>query len=127
MFVAFIGLQNAKLVVNSDSTLVTIVNFRENFNTVGITALLAVVGLLITAILSVKNVKGAILIGIFVTWGLGMLCQLTGLYVIDVEAGFYSLFPSWADFDLGAIGKTFGQCFNTDLSNVRMTDFIVRN
>ena len=125
LFCAFIGLQNAKLVINSDSTLVTVVNFRENFNTVGVTALLAVVGLLITAILCEKRVKGAILIGIFVTWGLGMLCQVTGLYVIDAEAGFYSLFPSWSDFNLGAIGQTFGQCFNADLSNVRITDFII--
>lgn len=125
MFVAFIGLQNAKLVVDSDSTLVTIVNFRENFNTVGITALLAVIGLFLIAILSEKKVKGAILIGILVTWGLGMLCQLTGLYVIDAEAGFYSLFPSWADFNLGAIGQTFGQCFKADLSGVSITDFIV--
>lgn len=125
LFCAFIGLQNAKLVVNSDSTLVTVVNFKENFNTVGITALLAVIGLLLIAILSVKRVKGAILIGIFATWGLGMICQLTGLYVIDAEAGFYSLFPSWSDFDLGAIGETFGQCFKADLSNVRITDFII--
>lgn len=125
LFCAFIGLQNAKLVVNSDSTLVTVVNFKENFNTVGITALLAVVGLLLIAIMSEKRVKGAILIGIFITWGLGMICQLTGLYVIDAEAGFYSLFPVWSDFNLGAIGETFGQCFKTDLSNVRITDFIV--
>ncbi len=125
LFCAFIGLQNAKLVVNSDSTLVTIVNFTENFNTVGITALLAVVGLLLIAILSVKRVKGAILIGIFVTWILGMLCQLTGLYIVTPEAGFYSLFPSWSDFNLGAIGLTFGQCFNVDFSTVRITDFIV--
>ena len=125
LFCAFIGFQNAKLVVNSDSTLVTVVNFRENFNTVGITALLAVVGLLLIAIMSEKRVKGAILIGIFITWGLGMICQLIGLYVIDPEAGFYSLFPSWADFNLGAIGETFGQCFKADLSNVKLTDFIV--
>ena len=125
LFVAFIGLQNAKLVVNSDSTLVTIVNFRENFHTVGITALLAIIGLFIIAVLSEKKVKGAILIGILVTWGLGMVCQLTGLYVIDVEAGFYSLFPSWSDFNLGAIGQTFGQCFNVDFSNVRISDFII--
>ena len=125
LFCAFIGLQNAKLVVNSDSTLVTVVNFRDNFNTVGITALLAIVGLLLIAIMSERKVKGAILIGILITWGLGMICQLTGLYVIDVEAGFYSLFPSWADFNLGAIGETFGQCFRADLSNARLTDFIV--
>lgn len=125
LFCAFIGLQNAKLVVNSDSTLVTVVNFKENFHTVGITALLAVVGLMIIAILSVKRVKGAILIGIFATWGLGMICQATGVYVIDAEAGFYSLFPSWSDFNLGAISQTFGQCFKADLSNVRVTDFII--
>ena len=125
LFVAFIGLQNAKLVVNSDSTLVTVVNFRENFNTVGITALLALIGLVVIAVLSEKKVKGAILIGILITWGLGMLCQLTGLYVIDVEAGFYSLFPAWSEFNLGAIGQTFGQCFNVDFSSVRITDFII--
>lgn len=125
MFVAFIGLQNAKLVVNSDATLVTIVNFKENFNTVGITALLAVFGLLLIAILSEKKVKGAILIGIFVTWFVGMICQLTGLYVVDVEAGFYSLFPSWSSFHLGALGETFGQCFKTDFSTVRISDFII--
>ena len=125
LFVAFIGLQNAKLVVNSDSTLVTVVNFRENFNTVGITALLAVVGLIVIAVLSEKNVKGAILIGILITWGLGMICQIAGIYVIDVEAGFYSLFPAWSDFNIGAIGQTFGQCFNVDLSGVRVTDFII--
>ena len=125
LFVAFIGLQNAKLVVNSDSTLVTVVNFRENFNTVGITALLALVGLVVIAVLSEKKVKGAILIGILITWGLGMVCQLTGLYVVDPAAGFYSLFPVWSDFNLGAIGQTFGQCFNVDLSSVRITDFII--
>lgn len=125
LFVAFIGLQNAKLVVNSDATLVTIVNFKENFNTVGITALLAVFGLLLISILSVKKVKGAILIGIFITWFAGMICQMTGLYVVDAEAGFYSLFPSWADFNLGAIGQTFGQCFKADFSGVRISDFII--
>ena len=125
LFVAFIGLQNAKLVVNSDSTLVTVVNFRENFNTVGITALLALIGLVVIAVLSEKKVKGAILIGILITWGLGMVCQITGLYVIDPAAGFYSLFPAWSDFNLGAIGQTFGQCFNVDFSSVRITDFII--
>ena len=39
--------------------------------------------------------KGAILYGILLTWILGMLCQVTGLYVPTPDAGFYSLFPSW--------------------------------
>ena len=53
LFIAFIGFQNGHIVVNSDSTLVTVVNFRENFNTVGISAILCVIGLLIIAILHV--------------------------------------------------------------------------
>ena len=125
LFVAFIGFQNGHLVVNSDSTLVTVVNFRENFNTIGISAVLALVGLFVIVILSVKNVKGAILIGILATWILGMICQAMGIYTVDVEAGFYSLFPSWSDFNLGAIGQTFGQCFNVDFASFRITDFFV--
>lgn len=112
LFVAFIGLQNAGIVANDDSTLVTIVDFRENFNTTGICALLAVIGIFIITILYIKNVKGAILIGIFATWIIGLLCQLVGLYTVDVEAGYYSLIPSWSSFDITAIGETFGQCFN---------------
>ena len=61
LFVAFIGLQGANLVVASESTKVTVVNFRTNFNTVGIGALLAVIGTFIIAILYVKHVKGSIL------------------------------------------------------------------
>ena len=109
LFVAFIGLQNAGLVVNSDSTLVTVVNFTENFKTAGIGALLAVIGLLITVILYVKKVKGSILIGILATWVLGMICEGIGLY----EG--MSLFPAWSEFNLGAIGETFGQCFKADI------------
>ena len=125
LFCAFIGLQNGYLVVNSDATLVTVVDFRENFHTVGISALLAVIGLLLISVLYVKRVKGSILIGIVATWVLGMICQLTGLYTIDVDAGFYSLFPSMSDFNLAAIGSTFGQCFNLAGTNIRVLDFIV--
>ena len=125
LFCAFIGLQSAGIVVKDDSTLVTIVNFRENFTTSGISALLGIIGLFVIIILYVKHVKGAMLIGIVVTWVLGMICQATGLYMVDVEAGYYSLFPSWSTFDLTAIKTTFGQCFTADMSVVKITDFIV--
>ncbi len=125
LFVAFIGFQNAGVVVNSDSTLVTVVDFTSNFHTTGICAILAVVGTFIIAILHIKGVKGSILIGIFVTWILGILCQLTGLYTVTPEAGFYSLIPSWSSFSLGAIGLTFGKCFTADFSSVRIIDFVV--
>ena len=126
LFVAFIGLQNANLVVASDSTKVTIVDFTANFNTVGIGALLAIVGTLIIVVLSIKNVKGAILIGILATWLLGIVCELTGIYTVDAANGFYSLLPAWSEFDLGAIGKTFGQCFKPEaFANMRVLDLFV--
>ena len=125
LFCAFIGLQNAKIVVGGE-TLVTLVDFRENFNTVGIGALLALIGLMIIAILYVKKVKGAMLIGIIATWILGIICELTGLYVVNPEAKFYSLIPSWSSFDITAIGKTVGQCFDSAVfANFKIVDFIV--
>ena len=125
LFIAFIGLQNSGLCVDS-STLVTITSFTENFNTHGICALLTLVGLLVTAVLHIKNVSGSILIGIVVTWGLGMLCQLAGIYVPNPEVGAYSLFPAGImSADFSALGKTFGQCFKFDFSTVGMFNFIV--
>lgn len=124
LFIAFIGLQNAGLSVDS-STLVTITDFTENFNTSGICALLALVGLFITAVLYIRHVKGAILIGIVVTWVIGMLCQLVGIYVPDVEAGYYTLFPALAITDFSKLGETFGQCFTVDFSTVGIFNFVV--
>ena len=124
LFIAFIGFQNAGIVVNSDSTLVSIVDFTADFHTSGISALLAVIGIFIIAVLYVKKVKGAILIGIFATWILGIICQLTGLYVVTPDAGYYSLIPAWSSFNLGAISSVFGQCFKADFSSLRVFDFI---
>ncbi len=125
LFIAFIGFQNAGIVVNSDSTLVTVIDFTQDFNTAGISALLAIIGTFIIVILHVKKVKGSILIGIFATWILGIICELTGLYAVTPDAGYYSLLPSFSTFNFGAIGQTFGQCFRADFSAVRITDFIV--
>lgn len=120
LFIAFIGLENGKIVANSDSTLVTIVNFREDFTNVGVCALLAIIGLLIISILYVKNVKGSILIGIFATWILGIIAQLTGLYTGP------SVLPVFTGFNIGAIGETFGQCFTSAaLTNFNGLDFFV--
>ena len=123
LFIAFIGLQNAGLCVDS-STLVTITSFTENFSTHGICALLALVGLFITAVLYIHNVKGAILLGIVATWIIGMICQVLGIYVPD-NVAFFSLFPSWGLTDFSKLGETFGQCFNVDFSSVGLVNFIV--
>ncbi|MGN0414532.1 MAG: NCS2 family permease [Agathobacter sp.] len=125
LFIAFIGLQDGKIVVNNDSTLVSYVNFTANWHTAGICALLALIGLLITAVLYIKKVKGSILIGILVTWVLGMLAQLTGIYQVDVENGYYSLYPTFSITNFAAIGQTFGQCFKADFHGVGVFNFIV--
>lgn len=125
LFIAFIGLQNAGLSVDA-STLVTITSFRTNFSTTGICALLAVIGLLITAALYIHKVKGAILVGIIITWALGMICQAAGIYVPNPEAGAYSLFPTGIiSADFSALGETFGQCFKLDFANVDIFNFVV--
>ena len=124
LFIAFIGLQNAGLAVDS-ATLVTITDFTQNFHTTGICSLLALFGLLLTSILYIKKVKGSILIGILGTWLMGMLCQLTGIYVPNPEAGAYSLFPALAMTDFSKLGETFGQCFKVDFGNVGILNFVV--
>ncbi len=124
LFIAFIGLQNAGLAVDS-STLVTITSFTDNFHTSGICALLALIGLFITAVFYIYQVKGAILFGILATWIIGMICEVLGFYVPDAEAGFYTLFPALGFTDFSKLSLTFGQCFNVDFSAVGMINFIV--
>ncbi len=105
LFIAFIGLQNAKIVIGGSTLLQlfsvedynTLNGVEASFNDVGITVLLAVIGILITGILVIKNIKGNILWGILITWLLGIICQLAGLYVPNGELGFYSLLPDFSN------------------------------
>jgi len=128
LFIAFIGLQNAKLTVNSDSTLVTIFSMSGSlkngtFRSQGITALLALIGVLVIGVLMVKKVKGNILLGIFITWGLGILCQFAGLYVPDPANGFYSLLPDFSSgFGIPSLAPTF---LKMDFSKVFSGEFLV--
>ena len=128
LFIAFIGLQNAKIVVGNDSTLVSIFSFKASvadgtFSSQGITVLLALIGILITAVLLAKNVKGGILWGILITWVLGIICQLTHLYVPDAELGFYSLLP---DFSNGiSVPSMAPTLMKMDFSIVFSLDFVV--
>ena len=125
VYIAFIGLQNAGVVVNNDSTLVSLVSFTDHFRTSGICALLAIIGIFLTAVLYLKHVKGSILIGILGTWILGILCQLTGLYQVNAEAGYNSLIPTFAMTDFSKLGETFGQCFHADFDGISIVNFIV--
>ena len=128
LFIAFIGLQNAKLVVGNDSTLVSIFSFKSSvaegtFSSQGITVLLALIGVLVTAILLAKNVKGGILWGILITWILGILCQLTHLYVPNADLGYYSLLPDFSNgISVPSMMPTF---MKMDFSIVFSLDFVV--
>ena len=128
LFIAFIGLQNAKIVVNNDSTLVSVFSFKSavkdgTFNSMGITILLALIGILVTAILLVKNIKGSILWGILITWGLGIICQFAGLYVPNPELGFFSLLPDFSNgISVPSMAPTF---MKMDFSIVFSLDFVV--
>lgn len=127
LFIAFIGLQDAKLIVNSDSTLVTYQNFKgDTFQSVGVGAILALAGVLITAILLAKQVKGGILLGILVTWVLGIACELAGIYVPNVEAGMYSVIPSgFVSLDFSSFKETFGAVFTVDFGALKIGDFLI--
>ena len=127
LFIAFIGLQNAHIVVDS-ATLVGMYSFKASvangmFSSEGITVLLALIGVLITGVLLVKGIQGNILWGILITWALGIVCQLTGLYQINPEAGFYSLLP---DFSNGIAVPSLAPTFmKMDFSRVVSLDFLV--
>ena len=114
LFIAFIGMQNAKIVEANSATLVQFHEFnKETFHTVGIGVILALLGVLITAILLIKKIKGGILIGILSTWILGILCELTGIYKVNAAAGFYSLIPNFTAPDIASLGDV---AFKLDFS-----------
>lgn len=118
LFIALLGLQNAKIVVDG-----AFYDFSGGSMTEIVTVILAMIGIIITAILLIKKVKGGILWGILVTWGLGIICQLVGLYVPNAEAGMYSLLPDWSNwFNIGAISSTFCKF---EFNNIISLDFIV--
>ncbi len=128
LFIAFIGLQDAKLIVSNPSTLVTYQTFKgETFHSIGVGAILALIGILITAVLLAKNVKGGILIGILATWILGIICELIGIYVPNPDAGMYSTIPAGiVSLDFSSFKETFGAVFTgTDFASVKIWDFIV--
>ncbi len=71
LFIAFIGLQNAGIISNNDATLVSLGTITEG------SPLLALIGLLITGVLVVKDVRGGMLIGILVTTLIGIPMGIT--------------------------------------------------
>ena len=125
LFIAFLGLQNAGIVEDNAATLVQFHAFNGEgvTRTENVSVILAIIGVLITAILLIKKVKGGILFGILATWILGIICQLSGLYIVDPAAGYYSLLPDFSGgFQLSALADV---AFKLDFSNILSLDFFV--
>ena len=91
LFITIIALLNSKVIVASDATTVALGNLSSP------AVVLSIVGLLIIGILEYKKVPGGILLGIIITWVLGIVAELCGWYVVDPANGVYSVIPnlSW--------------------------------
>ena len=134
IFIAFIGLQNAKIVIGGE-TLVQLFSLGEynkvngvegviaTGNDAGITVIIAIIGVLITAFLVVKEVKGNILLGILATWVLGIIAQVTGLYVPNPALGFFSVLPDFSNgLSIPSIGPVL---FKLEFHKIATLEFVV--
>ena len=97
-FIAFVGLKNAGIIVASPSTFVTIGNLTDP------TVLLAIVGLLITIALVIKNVPAAVFVGMVITAIIGIILGFMGM------AGMPALPDRFISFDFEL--QAFGSCFS---------------
>jgi len=89
LFIALIGLVNSGLVVVNIPEMPIAMGDLSNIETA-----LTIAGVVITMSLISLKIKGSLLLGILLTWLIGIACQLTGLYVVNPEAGRASLIPS---------------------------------
>ena len=122
---------NAQIIVANPATKISLFSFTHSvetgtFHTVGITVLLAMIGILFTSILMVKKVRGNILLGILGTWILAVICEVTGLYVPNPELKMFSVIPDvsagLASFMPASLSPIFMQL---DFSRVFSIDFLI--
>ncbi len=112
LFIALIGLKGAGLVVDNPATLVSLGSLSAA------PAVLCIIGLLVIFVLTHYRVTGAVLIGILVSWVLGMAAQLTGWYQGP------SMFPDFSKgLQLDGITKTAFQ-FDFAWAAAHITEFL---
>lgn len=131
LFIAFIGLQNANIVV-SGSNMVELFSLSgydaakgvsASMSDVGICVVLAAFGVLLCAVLVARRVKGGILWGMLAIWVVGIVCEFVGLYVPNPSIGFYSLLPDFtAGFSVPDISPIL---FQFDFSNLFSLNFLI--
>jgi AGZA family xanthine/uracil permease-like MFS transporter len=116
LFIAFIGLQNAGIITDDGAVLVGLGDLTS------ITSILFFIGLIGTIYMTHKGIKGALLWGILGTYALGIICQLTGLYTVDFEAGRFNLIPEGGIVSLPpSLGPTFMK-FDFQGANIRSSN-----
>ena len=134
LFITIIALINAKVLQASSSTVVSLISFHSAFdkeyNVMDLqvcSAVLCLIGIVVTAYLVHKKVKGNILLGILITWVLGIIAQITGLYRPDPAAGFYSVIPSGIFAMPASMDPTFGKCLDgfKEIKAMGLINFIV--
>lgn len=126
LFICFIGLQNAHIVVDG-STLVSLYSIPQSiadgtFRSEGICVILAIIGVVLMGYLTIRGTKGGILVGMLIMWAVGMVLQALGIYVPDPDNGFYSLFPSGIFSAPASMAPT---AFKIDFSFLGKPDFFV--
>ena len=95
LFIAFIGMQNARIIVANDATVVGLGSFSD------LDMVLALIGLIVIAVLVHYNVTGGVLIGIIAIWIVGMILQAAGIYTGA------NVFPDFSNgLQLGAVKDT---------------------
>lgn len=95
LFIAFIGMQNARIIVANDATVVGLGSFSD------LDMVLALIGLIVIAVLVHYNVTGGVLIGIIAIWIVGMILQAAGIYTTG------NVFPDFSNgLQLGAVKDT---------------------
>ena len=94
LFIVIVGLKGAKIVVADPSNLTKFGDITTP------QVVLAISGILLISALWHYKVRGAILIGITVTWLLGIAAELTGWYHVDPAAGVYSVIPDFSGYNI---------------------------
>lgn len=127
LFICFIGLQSSHIVVDSPATLVSIFSLKQavatgTIHSAGVYVVLAFLGVLLMSWLMYKNVRGGILIGMLLLWGLGILLELCGIYVPAPENGYFSMIPGAIISMPASLAPT---AFKLDFSFVQTMDFVV--
>lgn len=134
LFITIIALINAKVLQASSSTVVSLISFHSAFdkeyNVMDLqvcSAVLCLIGIVVTAYLVHKKVKGNILLGILITWVLGIIAQVFGIYRPNPDAGFYSVIPSGVFALPASMAPTFGAFMKGfgEIKTISLINFIV--